>query len=70
MVYGPTAYISIEVELCTSETTYLNLQEVITPDTLVVHLVVSVIRVATALILNECEPTIRVNEISNERNWN
>ena len=35
---------------------YLNLQEVIASDTLVVHLVVSIVGVAAALILDKCEP--------------
>lgn len=34
---------------------YFNLQEVVTTDALVVHLVVSIVSVATALILDECE---------------
>jgi hypothetical protein len=34
---------------------YLDLQQVVPTDALVVHLVVSVICVTTALVLNECE---------------
>lgn len=43
--------------------TNLDLQQVIPTNALVVHLMVGVICVATALILNECEPTLCVNDI-------
>lgn len=36
---------------------YLNLQLIITPNTLVVHLVVSIIGIPSTLILDECEPS-------------
>jgi hypothetical protein len=37
---------------------YLDLQDVVTADALVVHLVVRIIGVATILILNKCEPIV------------
>jgi hypothetical protein len=39
-----------------SDNTYLNLQQVIATDPLVVHLMVRIISIATALILHECKP--------------
>lgn len=44
-------------------TTYFNLQQVISTNTLVVHFMVGIIGIATGLILNEGEPTLRVNYI-------
>lgn len=39
-----------------SRIAYLDLQEIVTPDTLVVHFMVGIICVATALVLNEGKP--------------
>ena len=38
---------------------YFNFQEVIAPQTLVVHLMISIIRIATALILHKCKSRCR-----------
>lgn len=38
-----------------SEKTHLDLQDVVTANALVVHLVVSIISIASILILDECE---------------
>ena len=35
--------------------TYLDLQEIVTADALVVHLMVRIIGIATALVLDECK---------------
>jgi hypothetical protein len=64
--YAPTSEVSSEFrvrELPEKISTNLDLQEVIPSNAFVVHLMVGVIRIATALILNECKPTSSVNEI-------
>lgn len=38
---------------------YFNLQEVIAPQTLVVHLMISIIRITTALVLHKCKSGCR-----------
>jgi hypothetical protein len=38
-----------------SRRSYLNLQEIIATDALVVHLMVSIVGIATALVLDKCE---------------
>jgi hypothetical protein len=38
-----------------SSNTDLNLQKIVTADTLVVHLMVGIISIATALVLDKCE---------------
>jgi hypothetical protein len=40
---------------CFSGRPYLNLQEIIATDALVVHLMVSIVSIATALVLDKCE---------------
>lgn len=40
---------------CFSKRSYLDLQEIIAADALVVHLMVSVVSIATALVLDKCE---------------
>ena len=40
---------------------YLDLQQIISPETLVMHLVVGIIRIPTTLILHKGKPTCRVN---------
>ena len=40
---------------CFSRRSYLNLQEIIATDALVVHLMVSIVGIATALVLDKCE---------------
>lgn len=47
-----------------NEVTDLDLQKIISTNALIVHLVVSVIGIATALILNECKPVYRVSDSS------
>ena len=42
---------------------YLDLQQIISTDAFVVHLMVSIICITTALILNKGESTFRVNNI-------
>ena len=51
-------YIKLTVAhtMCFGAHTYLNLQQVIAADALVVHLVVRVISITTVLVLNESEP--------------
>ena len=41
----------------------LDLQQIISTDAFVMHLMVSIIRIATALIFNKGESTFRVNDI-------
>lgn len=72
VVCGPTMeVVSLWTKLGSAIKTYLDLQEIITSDTLVMHLVVGIIGIATALVFNKSEPTFRVNEIRNEtdQNW-
>jgi hypothetical protein len=64
--FGPTIdFISLTKQwaLIIMRMSYLNLQQVIPTDALVVHLVVGVIRITTTLILNEGKPTFSVNDI-------
>jgi hypothetical protein len=48
------------------QASYFDFQKVVVPDTLVVHLMISVIGVSTTLILNKGEPASSVNEIRAE----
>ena len=43
--------------------TYLNLQHVVTTDTLIVHLMVGIICITAMFVLNESKPTSSVNDI-------
>jgi hypothetical protein len=42
---------------------YLNLQQIIMSNALVVHFMIGIIGIPTALIFNECKPTSSVNDI-------
>jgi hypothetical protein len=51
--YGPTASRKLHVWRASEHWAYLDLQQVIAADTLVVHLMVGIICVATALVLDK-----------------
>lgn len=42
---------------------YLDLQQIIMANSLVVHLVIRIIRITAAFVFDKCKPTLCVNDI-------